>query len=280
MSDSFALAAAELRALDRDRYAASLMVPGEHRAGVQSIYAFAAEIAAIRERVSEPGPGEIRIQWWVDALEGEGHGAIAANPVADALFRTLETYGLPAGPLVRLLAARRFDLYNDPMPDLGQFEGYAGETVSVLHQYAAMILAGGTVDEAADAAGHLGVASALTGHLRAFGYNAARGQLYLPLAIFTAHGVREADIYAGAKSPQLTAALDQVVDLAREHVGKAQAALSHLDSDLRPALCALALVKADLKVSHTIVADPFTPHPAPSAFSRQWSLTWWMLRGR
>ncbi len=146
MSDSFALAADQLRELDRDRYAASLVIPAAHRSAVQSIFAFSAEIAAVRERVSEPVPGEIRLQWWVDAIEGEGHGAIVSNPVADALFRTLERYELPSGPLLRLLAARRFDLYHDPMPDIGQFEGYAGETVSVLYQYAAMILAGGSVD--------------------------------------------------------------------------------------------------------------------------------------
>ena len=46
-------------------------------------------------------------------------------------------------PLLRLIAARRFDLYDDPMPDLATFEGYAGETVSVLYQLAAMILNGG-----------------------------------------------------------------------------------------------------------------------------------------
>ena len=277
MADSFGLAADQLRELDRDRYAASLMIPAKHRAAVQAIFAFSAEIAAIRERVSEPGPGDIRLQWWVDALEGEGHGAVAQNPTADALLKTQQDYQLPAGPLVRLLAARRFDLYSDPMPDIGQFEGYAGETVSVLYQYAAMILAGGPAEAAADAAGHLGVAQALVGHLRAFGYNAARGQLFLPLSVFTAHGVREADIHAGIDSEGLRAALGQIRDLAGVHAGKARTAIDGLDGTLKPAFAGIALVEADLKKMEWGVA-PFAGQPVPAAFGRLWALTWWMLR--
>ncbi|UYQ70493.1 squalene/phytoene synthase family protein [Pelagibacterium flavum] len=278
MSDSFALAADQLRELDRDRYAASLVIPAAHRSAVQSIFAFSAEIAAVRERVSEPVPGEIRLQWWVDAIEGEGHGAIASNPVADALFRTLERYELPSGPLLRLLAARRFDLYHDPMPDIGQFEGYAGETVSVLFQYAAMILAGGPVDQAADAAGHLGVAQALVGHVRAFGYNASRGQLFLPLALFTAHGVREADIYAGKDSEGLRAALAQAGELAQTHAEKAALAIAGLDAGIRPAFASLALVKADIRGLGRQIDQPLTALPPPSAFSRLAATIWWALR--
>src|SRR5690554_5298402 len=232
MGEQSALVANLLRDLDGDRYTASLVVPADKRAAVQSIFAFSAEVAAVRERVSEPVPGEIRLQWWVDAIEGKKHGAVASNPVAKKLLETLDQHALPAGPLIRLLAARRFDLYHDAMPDIGQFEGYAGETVSVLYQYAAMILAGGPAEAAADAAGHLGVAQALAGHLRAFGYNAARGQLFLPLSIFTAHGVREADIHAGIASAELTAALGQITELARDHAGKAHAAIDKLDSNL------------------------------------------------
>src|SRR5690606_13852034 len=126
MSNSFTLTADTLRALDPDRYAATLVLPPRHRPAVQALYAFAADVAVIRERVSEPAPGEIRLQWWVDALEGGGHGEVRRNPVADALLTVLSDRSLPSGPLIRLLAARRFDLYGDPMPDLNQFEGYAG----------------------------------------------------------------------------------------------------------------------------------------------------------
>ena len=276
--DSHGLAAAQLRELDRDRYAASLVIPTGKRADVQALFAFAADVAAIRERVSEPTPGEIRLQWWIDALEGNGHGEVRHNPVADALFDTIERCALPSGPLIRLLAARRFDLYHDPMSDIGQFEGYAGETVSVLLQYAAMILAGEETPQTADAAGHLGVALALAGHLRAFGYNASRGQLFLPLAVFTAHGVREADIYAGVDSEALRAAIAQIIDIADDHAQKARAAIAALPSSLRSVFASLALVEGDLKRLASGADNPFAPPAVPGPFRRLASLMWWTMR--
>ena len=41
----------------------------------------------------------------------------------------------------RLLDARVFDLYDDPMPSLNDLEGYAGDTESALIQLGAIILA-------------------------------------------------------------------------------------------------------------------------------------------
>lgn len=273
-----ALAAAQLRELDRDRYAASLVIPSEHRADVQALFAFAADVAAIRERVSEPTPGEIRLQWWVDALEGSGHGDVKSNPVAAALLETIEARNLPSGPLLRLLAARRFDLYNDPMTDIGQFEGYAGETVSVLFQYAAMILSGDDAAQAADAAGHLGVAVALAGHLRAFGYNASRGQLFLPLSVFVANGVREADIYAGVDGEGVRNAIVQVRDLADGHLEKARAAINALPKALRPAFASVVLVEDDLSLVAQRAGNPFQPVEGGSPIGRLWKLIWWSLR--
>lgn len=278
MSDSFAQAGSALRDLDRDRYAASLFFPRADRPAIQALWAFASELAAVRERVRDPAPGEIRLQWWRDALEGKGHGAVALNPVADALLMVLASRSLPAGPLIRLIEARRFDLYHDPMPDIGQFEGYAGETVSVLYQYGAMVLTGGSAQEAADAAGHLGVAQALCGHIRAFGYNASRGQLFLPLSIFSAHGVGEADILAARESAGLSAALGQIAEMAHTHAAAARTAIAKLPAVVRPAFASLALVEADLRALPAQIASPFAAHPRPSAFGRLWTLLLWSVR--
>lgn len=270
--------ATQLRTASPDRYAATLVLPPEHRAAVQSIYAFAADVAAIRERVRDPAPGEIRLQWWSDTLEGHDHGAVRQNPIADALLATLSTYGLPAGPLVRLVAARRFDLYGDPMPDFDQFEGYAGETVSILYQYAAMILAGGTDPGSADAAGHLGVADAVAGHLRAFGFNAARGQIFLPLSVFTAHGVREGEIVSGHDSPRLRAALVQIAETGADHLGRAYGAVKKLPKSVRMAFAPSALIRHDLARDQSGSASPFSAPQPRNGFLRLARLAIWSMR--
>jgi len=276
---SFAHAAEALRATDRDRFLSTLILSGPQRYGIVALYAFNADVASVRERVSDPAPGEIRLQWWNDALEGEGHGAIRQNPVADALLDTVAAYNIPVGTLQRLLGARRFDLYDDPMPDLPTFEGYAGETASTLYQLAAMILNNGELIEAGDAAGHLGVAHALIGHLRAFGYTAAQGRIMLPWSIFAANGVLEPEIFSGTMSEGLHEALGQVTDLARDHLAKADSAIALLPAALRPAFAQIAILQAQLALVSRR-SNPFEPASDDLDWRKLTRLAWWTFRNR
>jgi 15-cis-phytoene synthase len=274
MSDAVASA---LRELDRDAYFASLFVPGEARAAVQALWAFGAEIAAVPARVSEPMPGEIRLQWWTDTLGGTARGEAAQNPVAFALKQAVSEHDLQTGPLLRLIAARRFDLYADPMPDMATFEGYVGETLSVLIQYAALVLAKGGPAPVGDAAGHLGVALALFGHVLAFGYNASRGRLFLPMDRFTAHGVDDRQILAGRASPQLTATLRALVSEGDEHLGKARAALDDISGPLRPAFARIALSAGMRTAALRAAEKPFTPPRLPGDLGKLWALAMWRM---
>lgn len=277
-SDNAALTADFLKQHDRDRYLASLVLPEVARGPIQALYAFSADVAAVRERISEPAPGEIRLQWWDDALTGKGHGKVRSNPVADTLLSAIGEYGLPVVPLQRLIAARRFDLYDDPMPDLESFEGYAGETVSTLYQYAAMVLNHGVPVETGDAAGHLGVAQAMLGHVRAFGYNAAKGRLFLPLPLLAAHGVGERAIFSGTDTPQLRAALSQVGEMAGEHLAQAETAIAALPKALRPAFAMLAVLKLEHRRLPKIIAHPFAKPEPLADYRKLFALSVWSWR--
>lgn len=279
-AETAALTADYLKSTDPDRYYASLVIGEDKRAAVQSLYAFAAEVASVRERVSEPTPGEIRLQWWDDALKGQGHGNVRSNPVADALLTTIGDYGLPIVPLQRLIAARRFDLYQDPMPDLTSFEGYAGETVSVLYQFAVMVLNDGVPVEDGDAAGHLGVANAFIGHVRAFGFNASQHRIFLPLPLFRANGVTESQIFAGTPTEGIRAALGQAIDLAGEHLGKAEAAIGALSPSLRPAFAYAPVLRAALGQLKHVQEQPFAPPPDVASWRKIAAMSWWTWRNR
>ena len=270
-------AATFLREADKDRYFATLLLKPGQREAVQALYAFSADVASIRDRAREPAAGEIRLQWWVDAIEGDGHGNVRQNPLADALLDAIAAWRLPAGPLLRLLAARRFDLYQDAMPDLRSFEGYAGETVSVLYQLAAMVLNGGEEVETGDAAGHLGVAHAAVGHLRAFGFNASVGRIFLPMNIFSANGVMDGEILAGRESEGLFAALGQVAELAGEHLDKAEAAIGALPRELRPAFAPVAMLRGQLARA-AASRQPFASLPDIADWRKLAALQWWSLR--
>lgn len=266
-----------LKRHDHDRYLSTLILPEKHRDAVQALFAFSADVAAIPARVSEPGPGEIRLQWWKDALEGVGHSGGNQNPLASALMQTIETYELPIKQLVRLIAARRFDLYQDPMPDMPTFEGYAGETNSTLYQFAAIILNDGASVENGDAAGHLGVAHALVGHVAALGHNAARGRIYLPQSLFNAHSVSEQSLLAGQGGDALSAAITQILELAAGHMQKADIAIAELPKVARPAFAMIAIVHAQLRLLRKSTTS-FPTLAGPADWQKIISLIWWALR--
>ena len=269
-------AAEQLRASDRDRYLAMLVLPRKEREALTALYAFNADIASVRERAREPAAGEIRLQWWADALTGDGHGAVRQNPLADALLDIIAEYRLPVAALTRMIAARRFDLYDDPMPDVATFEGYAGETVSALYQLAAMILNGGRPVETSDAAGHLGVAHALIGHLRAFGYNASRRRIVLPWSVLAANGVNETEVFTGTMSEGLAAGLAQLADMAGDHLNRADFAIYALPRELRAVFAPIAVLRSQHK--RLDLETPFRRSGDIADWRKIVLLAWWRLR--
>src|ERR1700738_979256 len=128
-----------VRTHDSGRYAATLFVPADQRRALLAIYAFNVEISRVREQVSQPLPGEMRLQWWTDMLAGAGHGGVEGNPVAAELLLVIRGRRLPAERLSRLIDEHQFDLYNDPMPTMAALEGYINDTASALFSLGAGI---------------------------------------------------------------------------------------------------------------------------------------------
>ncbi len=277
MTTDFDHAANVVRQFDRDRYLSALLAPETHRPGLMALYAFSAEIARIRELVSEPLPGEVRLQWWRDLLEGTEHGAVASNPVANALLQTTETYKLPRQSLSAMTEARIFDLYNDPMPSLNDLEGYAGETVSGVFQLACLILNNGDDPGTATAAGHAGVAYALTGLMRALPWHASRGQMYLPKDILTRHNLDPQTLFRGETSPELRAVLTEMRSHVRHHMKRVRQAAGSVPEKCQAAFLPLVLVEPFLIKLEAADFDPLKQVAELSQLRRQWIL--WRASG-
>jgi 15-cis-phytoene synthase len=267
MQDAFAYCAELVRTADRDRFIASLFAPAERRGALHALHAFSAELARVREAAHTALPGEIRLQWWTDVLNRERDDEADANPVAAALLASIERYRLPRDVLLDLIEARRFDLYDDPMPSLGDLEAYLQRTSSSLISLAALVLAGAELEAVAAPAG---LAAGLAQTLRGFPIHVARRQLYLPTQMLERHQVRLHDVFAGRSSPGLVAAFAEVRNAARRHLASAGQELKALPPEALPALLPLALVRPWLDRSER--SDPFAPvELAP--WRRQW-LIW------
>src|SRR2546423_8636875 len=181
MDENYRQCEALVRATDKDRFLATLFAPAGKRGPLFALYAFDSEIAGVRDRARESMPGEIRLQWWRDVLNGERAGEAAANPVAAALIDTIARSQLSVAPLLDLIEAHAFDLYDDPMPTLAALEGYGRKTESVVFELAARVVTGNDDGPLALAAEHAGIARAITIELRSFPRHASRHQIYVPI---------------------------------------------------------------------------------------------------
>jgi phytoene synthase len=267
MEDAFAHCAELVRTADRDRFLASLFAPADRRDALHALYAFNIEITRVREAAREPLPGEIRLQWWSDVLNGERAAEAQANPVAAALLAAVARYGLVVSTLTALIEASRFDLYDEPMGTVADLEAYAKSRSSVVFALATQILAGVGAEIAA---GPAGIAYAIASLLRAFPLHAGRGQLYVPIELLDRHKVRPQDIFAGKSSAGLKAVLSDLRSIARDHLRAAQPRIVALRRSVIPVFLPIALVRPSLDRLER--SDPFAPREIP-AWRRQW-LIW------
>ncbi len=268
MQSNFDYCAALVREADRDRFLATLFAPAGHRDALFALFAFNVEIARVRDLAREAMPGEIRLQWWREMLEGARDGEAAANPVAASLLAMLTRYGFVAAPLLELIDAHTFDLYDEPMATVGELELYAIRTQSPLFAMAAGVLGqAGTLPETftLDAS----VAVTIAKILNDLPHHAARRQLYVPGDVLDRHNVDREDIFARQTGDALRAALSEMRELARRHLAAAQANLQSAPPQILPAFLPLALVGPQLRRMER--DDPFQFTPLP-AWRRQWLL--------
>ncbi|KXF77273.1 phytoene synthase [Paramesorhizobium deserti] len=259
-----------LRGADRDRYLSVLYAPEEKRGGLAALYAFNAEVARIRDLVHDPLPGEVRLQWWRDFINGTEHGAVAGHPVAAALLKTIDQYHLPRTALDNYCEARIFDLYDDPMPSRNDLEGYCGETASALIQLASLVLDGEAAPRFAELAGHVGVAQGVTGLIRLLPLHRRRGQVFVPADILKAVGVSREALLAGTDEEALGRVIAAMAALAREHLAAFDKAKSVLPATLKPAYLPIVLVPAYLKAVARKGGEAASEVAEVSPLRRQW----------
>jgi len=271
MPDAFDHCEEQVRAGDKDRFLATLFAPEKYRRPLYALYAFNLEVARVRELAREPMPGEIRLQWWRDALLGTGQGEAASNPVAAALREVVVRYRLPLAALADLIDARSVDLYDDPMPSCAGLKTYAAQTSSVLFDLAARILRDGKEPGAADLIGHAGSAYAIAGLLRALPVHAGRRQLYVPADLMQRYGAQAEDAFAGRATTELRTVLAELRLRARQHLDAARDLVGTAPEAIMPALLPVALVCPALDRMERRSYRPFNPPELPQ-WRRQWIL--------
>ncbi|MFT3689733.1 squalene/phytoene synthase family protein [Paenirhodobacter sp.] len=129
--------AARVEAGDPDRFAAVMATPAALRARLWPLYAVNLEIARAPWASAEPMIAEMRLQWWVDALDAlaqEGREPAHEIGAAMAVLR-------PVAPaLAGIAEARRRDCWREPFADAGALWDYLDGTSGALYAAAGELL--------------------------------------------------------------------------------------------------------------------------------------------
>ncbi|MFY9642309.1 MAG: squalene/phytoene synthase family protein [Rhodomicrobium sp.] len=266
-------AAANLvRSRDRERYWCALFAPASDRPGLLALYAFDAELAHIAAAVREPMAGQIRLQWWRDAIDLAAPDTKTGNPVADTLAAAIVEYNLPKERLIRMVDGRIPEVFGDPPAGMQALHLSLRECEGAVFELAACILGDRSV-AAGKAAEHAGHAWGLTQRLRTIPLQASRRRLLLPPSYFEGRGADLAELYAGRATPAIGAALADLRGEANRALRRFRELAPELNSRAWPAFLPLALVKPYLKATAASSLDPLqnvvTLNPV-RCFSRIW----------
>ncbi len=272
MTDPLSHCAAAVRQEDHDRFLTALFAPDGAREDLFALYAFNFEIASTREKVSEALIGEIRLQWWRDAIAEIYAGRPRDHPVVGALARAVERHGLSRDLLDRMIDARRLDFAETPPKDLDALRDYAVDSSSGLMILALEVLAARDL-QTEQIAHQAGIAWALAGLVRAAPAHGAQGRLHLPGDILGQAGV---DPYAAMRwrdGEAMRAVVSRLVDAAAEHAATARRLAAKLPRRAMPALLPLSLASLYLARLRQNGGDVMDSRVTISGFRRQLYLT-------
>lgn len=114
---------------DPDRFLAIMAAPAEKRGALFVIYAFNLEIARAPWITKEAMIAEMRLQWWIDAIEEIYAGKVVRrHEVVTPLAALIAEKNLPRELFDDLIVARRWDIYSEPHAHAFAFQDYIMHT--------------------------------------------------------------------------------------------------------------------------------------------------------
>ena len=271
--------AGEVRRLDNDRFLCALFAPEAEREDLFALYAFNQEVARIREAVSEPLIGQMRLQWWHDAMDAIYAGDAPRHHVAIGLAEAVRRHDLTRAHFDRLIDARSGDLDDHAPPDTAALVTYAENTSATLTALSIEVL--GQRDGAAEEAGRgVGIAWALTGLVRSVPFHASARRLYLPADLTRKMGLDIGALFRRCSSPALAAVVSNIAEVARRHLAEARRLAPDVPRRILPALLPATLADGYLKRLDRAGYDPFDAAVQSAPVGRLVRLSFNAYRGR
>ncbi len=133
-----------LRRVAPDRWLASRLIGDPAARGeVLALYALDDELAKVAPAVSQPMLGQIRLQWWREALERAASGGAAEHPVVEALAPAVRAGRLATEALDSLIDAHVRELEPEAFADEAALVAWIDARFGAVMASAARMLATG-----------------------------------------------------------------------------------------------------------------------------------------
>lgn len=115
---------------DHSNYLCTLLLDKNSRDSAFAVRAINVEMAQIRDATREQLAGQMRYQFWHDAIELIYAGRSSRHPVTAALMAAIERHDLPQGLFVEMLNARVDDQKRSGFGTMAELEHYCDQTAS------------------------------------------------------------------------------------------------------------------------------------------------------
>ncbi len=202
-----------VRNSDHDRWLCALFVGADKREAVFSLLAFNSEIAKIRETVSEPILGDIRLKWWDEALDKIYNGEMPAHPVAISLAPVINAYDLRRELFKEVLLGRTQDLSEEPPATYNNLQKYADQTGGALQILLSSVNGGDEIKSR-----ELGTCWALLGMIRAIPFHFQNGMVLVPQEMLARYHLTQHNFVLPENNAGLTELVKELAESVEERI--------------------------------------------------------------
>lgn len=237
-----------------DWYLTALLAPRGVRDDLVTLAAFFGDIARIPLVVSDPMLGEIRLQWWRDAIEAREAGVATGNPIADELTSVIARRNLLPGSVLAVLDGCSAELTDSLSAGEAAFATHLDQAYGSMFQLCARVLGAEATPDATRAIEAAGRAYGNACAALRLPVSLSKGRLPLPLDFFGGADPRHLPL-AGAQSA-VRAANSALAGAASAQLADARRQLANLPRPLIAAFLPLALVEPYFRALQKAGHDP------------------------
>lgn len=234
MKNDFSFCASEVKNNDYYRFLCCLFTPAILRERLFTLYAFNFEISKIKDIVSEPIIGHIRIAWWREAIdEIYENKPVRQHEILKALSQLIKETDLPKEMVVNIIDAHENEIEFVIPKNLADLERLANETSTTLLE-ASLYLLGQKSGEGQEIAQHIGIAYGLVEIMRFMRVNASNSRLMLPEDLLAQQGITTDEIYSGKNLGRVKPIVKEIYGIAENHLKQADVLRKKLRKEAVP----------------------------------------------